>query len=449
MSKSTTSGSQNQVNRHSTRGVYTRHSINCPQDLILDLEHSSGSWIVDKSSGEKYLDLYTMYASQAVGYNHPQLCAAEAELGRAAMHKPSCSEVYMEKMAEFLTEFESVGIPDYLPNAFFIEGGALAVENALKTAFDWKVRKNRSKGCKTDGGKKIIHFREAFHGRSGYTLSLTNTESAHKTSLFPQFDWPRILNPKVTFPLNQENQARVKAAEEEALQEIEQVLDQEGSAIAGMILEPIQGEGGDNHFRSEFIRALRKVCDKNDILLIFDEIQSGVGLTGSFWAHEHFGVRPDIIAFGKKSQVCGILAGPRIDEVPENVFRSSGRIGSTWGGNLTDMVRFKHILKIIQAEDLMGNARRQGQLLLSGLQALTEQFPSLLSNPRGKGLMCAVDLPNSQSRELLIERMRKKGVILAGCGALGIRFRPHLDVTASDLQYGLDILRRVLESFNQ
>jgi L-lysine 6-transaminase len=205
--------------------------------------------------------------------------------------------------------YSRVAIPDYLPHAFFISGGALAVENALKTAFDWKVRKNFAKGYSTERGHQIMHFREAFHGRSGYTLSMTNTADPRKTQYFPKFDWPRVLNPKVTFPLDEENLAQVKQAEETSINQIKQAIKDNPDDIAAIIIEPIQGEGGDNHFRPEFFAALRTIADENDILLIFDEVQTGVGVTGKMWAYQHYGVEPDIVSFGKKTVQIGIIAG--------------------------------------------------------------------------------------------------------------------------------------------
>jgi len=136
-----------------------------------------------------------------------------------------------------------VAMPATLPHAFFIEGGALAVENTLKAAFDWKIRKNRTRGYREERGRQIVHFRQAFHGRSGYTLSLTNTDPV-KTDLFPKFAWPRVLNPAVRYPLNEENLARVIADEETSIGQIKQAFNENKDDIAAIIIEAIQGEGG-------------------------------------------------------------------------------------------------------------------------------------------------------------------------------------------------------------
>ena len=422
-----------------------KHLLADGMDIIIDLEKSKGCWLIDKRNGDRYLDCFSMFASMAVGFNHDDLLAHRDQLGTIAIQKPSCSDIYSEPMADFIDTFSAIAIPDYLPHLFLIEGGALAVENALKAAFDWKIRKNAAKGRKKETGTKIIHFRQAFHGRSGYTLSLTNTADPRKTAFFPQFDWPRIINPKITFPLDATSLLEVKKLEKEAVSAITNVIDREGDDIAGLIIEPIQGEGGDNHFRDEFFRTLRTLCDENEILLIMDEIQTGIGLTGKFWAHEHFTVRPDILCFGKKTQVCGILASTRIDEVADNVFREPSRINSTFGGNLIDMARCSMILKIIRNNNLVDNAEKRGKELLSGLETLCLDFPDKMNNARGRGLMCAFDLKDGKKRDRCLVHLLNEKILLAGCGEKSIRFRPHLIITKDEIALLLQTIRKVME----
>jgi L-lysine 6-transaminase len=424
--------------------ILSRHILTEGFDMVLDLDRSEGSWFVDQRNGDRYLDFFSMYASMAVGYNHPALLAVRDELGRLAVNKPSNSDIYTQAMAEFMETYAGIGIPEYLPHAFFVEGGTLAVENALKAAFDWKTRKNLRNGNRKILGSRIIHFRQAFHGRSGYSLSLTNTFDGRKTRYFPRFRWPLVINPKITFPLDDHNLEKVQILEQEALRKIEAIVDREGPETAAIIIEPIQGEGGDNHFRAGFLKELRRICDESDILLILDEVQTGVGLTGKFWAHEHFGIQPDILSFGKKMQVCGILASARLDEIENNVFREKSRISSTFGGGFIDMVRSTHILRIIESENLVENARIQGEVLLGGIQALAGEFPDLVSNPRGRGLMCAFDAPDSETRDRMVRAFVREKLLIVGCGIKGIRFRPHLIIREDEIRHGLDIIRRVL-----
>jgi L-lysine 6-transaminase len=437
------------ISATAVKEILGRHMLADGMDIIVDLKKSKGSWLVDQRNGARYLDCFSMFASMSIGFNHPGLLAVKSQLGRLAIQKPSNSDAYSEPMAEFVQTFARYAMPDYLPHAFFIDGGALAVENALKTAFDWKVRKNLKKGLPGRKGTKIIHFRQAFHGRSGYTLSLTNTADPRKTKYFPTFDWPRIDNPKIEFPLTPDNLAKVIALEEKALAQIRKAVADDGDDIAGLIIEPIQGEGGDNHFRNEFFTALREICDASDILFIMDEVQSGVGLTGKFWAHEHFDARPDIISFGKKTQICGILASQRVDEVENNVFVQASRLNSTFGGNLIDMVRFTHILRIIDQEGLVENARIRGEELRAGLEGLSLEFPQVISNARGRGLMCAFDLPDASQREQFRRDLLAARLLVVNCGPRSIRFRPHLNISATEVQTAITIIRKVLEKWRR
>ncbi|MCU0692592.1 MAG: L-lysine 6-transaminase [Polyangiaceae bacterium] len=413
--------------------------------VIIDLEKSHGSFIHDAVTGKEILDFYSYFASLPVGHNHPKI-VGDAEFLRAlqlaTIANPANSDIYTTAYAGFVEAFARIAKPECFKYLFFVAGGALAVENALKTAFDWKVRKNRAAG-KGDLGTKIIHFREAFHGRSGYTMSLTNTDPV-KTDAFPKFDWPRITNPKLTFPVTDEVRGQVIEAEKQAEREIEASFAKFPDDIAAIIIEPIQGEGGDNHFRPEFFHALRRLADAHDALLIFDEVQTGVGLTGKMWAHEHFGVRPDIIAFGKKAQVCGIMVSDRIDDVPDNVFHVPGRINSTWGGNLADMVRGARYLEIIEEDSLVENADRAGDHLLGGLTKIASEWLDV-TNVRGRGLFVAFTLPSTKLRNDVRQTCWDLGLATLASGATSIRFRPCLNVSGEEIDLGLGILRRALE----
>jgi L-lysine 6-transaminase len=417
-------------------------------DLVVDLKKSQGSYIYDSRFNKRYLDFFSFFASSAVGMNHPKLTEKGLleKLGSVAVNKPSNSDAYTVEMAEFVETFYRIAQPEYLPYAFFVDGGALAVENALKTAFDWKVRKNFVKGFTEERGRQIIHFRRAFHGRSGYTLSLTNTDPT-KTNYFPKFKWPRILNPAVRFPLTEAHLKEVLADEETAVKQIKDAIINNPDDIAAIIIEPIQAEGGDNHFRKEFLVKLREICDENEILLIFDEVQTGIGLTGKMWAHEFF-VKPDLMAFGKKTHICGFLSSTRIDDVLDNVFHKPSRINSTFGGNLVDMVRFTRIMEIIEEEKLVENACVQGEFMLKELNAMSEEFPELVSNVRGRGMMCAIDLDTAQNRDQLRQKSYEEGLIIIGCGDHSIRFRPPLTIQRHELEEGFAIMRKALRELS-
>lgn len=411
--------------------------------VVIDLEKSHGSYIVDVD-GNEYLDMFSMFASSPVGYNHPHIVKNADALKHVAINKLALSDVYPREYADFLDTFERVGIPKELSYCFFIDGGALAVENALKAAFDWKTRLNLSKGIEQEASQ-VIHFKQAFHGRSGYTLSLTNTKDPRKYMYFPKFDWPRISNPKLQFPLTEESVNDTIQAEERAIQEIEAAIAKNPADIACLIIEPIQAEGGDNHFRNAFFQKLREICDKNDIILILDEVQTGIAMTGKMWCYEHLGIIPDVISFGKKTQVCGILANrEKFDRVENHVFKESSRINSTFGGNLVDMVRFRLILEIIEQENLVEKAALLGEYLIEQLNILAEKHPSITA-VRGKGLLCAFDLPTDKERDDLVAKAMDEKMLILGCGDRSIRFRPHLTATKEDIDKAIAIVDKLVD----
>ena len=412
-----------------------RHLLVDGFDLVLDTRASRGSWLVDARNGRRHLDLFSFFASAPLGMNHRALAddpAFLAELAEVAVNKPSNSDIYTTQMAAFVDTFSRVLGDPALPHLFFVEGGALAVENALKTAFDWKRRHNGMHGRPEHLGTKVLHLRRAFHGRSGYTLSLTNTDPV-KTALFPTFDWPRIDVPALHFP------GDVADAEARSLAQARAAFATHPHDIACFVAEPIQGEGGDNHMRPEFLQAMQALCVEHDALFVLDEVQTGCGMTGTPWAYQQLGVAPDVVAFGKKVQVCGIMAGGRVDEVADNVFTVSSRINSTWGGNLTDMVRSRRQLEVIEADGLIERAGLLGKRLLDDLRAVPG-----IDNVRGRGLFVAFDLPTTTERHEVLRRLHDDQVMILGGGERSIRLRPALTIEESELDLAVAAIRRAV-----
>lgn len=426
--------------------VLSKYILADGYDLTLDLKKSKGVYLYDSKHDRTLLDFFTFFASSPLGMNHPKIDNDEfkEKVGEIAVTKPSLSDIYVQEQAEFVETFFKTAVPKEFKYSFYIEGGALAIENALKAAFDWKVRKNFARGYTEEKGHQVIHFQQAFHGRSGYTMSLTNTDP-DKTALFPKFKWPRIINPKITYPLSGDNLENVIRTEEEAVNQIKEALANNKDDIAALIIEPIQGEGGDNHFRKEFFIKLRELCDENEMMLIFDEVQTGIALTGKWWAHQYY-VTPDIMCFGKKTQVCGLVCTDRIDEVPENVFRKSSRINSTWGGNLVDMFRFKRILEIIKEDNLVENCAVVGKHLQARIHELVENHKGKISNPRGLGLFCAFDCESKELRNKILDNAFDNNLIILGCGERAIRFRTPLCVNESEIDEGMSILDKSVGS---
>ncbi|MFA6085645.1 L-lysine 6-transaminase [Mucilaginibacter sp.] len=436
-----------QVTPQNVQATLSKHILADGFDLTFDMEKSQGVHIYDAKNNRTLLDFFTCFASVPLGYNHPQMLNDEVfkkNLLLAALTNPSNSDIYTEQYAQFLETFSRVGIPDYLPHAFFISGGTLAIENALKVAMDWKVQKNFAKGHTSEKGFKVIHFEHAFHGRSGYTLSLTNTLPV-KTKWFAKFDWPRVSTPEIYFPLNESNIDDLLSREAKSIAEIKKAFADNKDDVCAIIIEPVLSEGGDKHVRQEFLEQLRVLADENEAMLIYDEVQTGVGLSGKFWLHQHFGekARPDILAFGKKMQVCGILAGKKVDEIENNVFKVSSRINSTWGGSLVDMVRSSKILEIIEEDGLCEKAAQTGEYLQTGLKNIAAKN-NIVSNVRGKGLLTSFDFPDKSTRDSFINYGLQNNIMYLGCGERTIRFRPALIIEPQHIDEGLEMIQKIL-----
>jgi len=415
-----------------------RHQLADGLSMVMDLEKSHGSWLHDAATGAEYLDFFTCFASWPVGYNHPatldpEFCSAIELTGR---NKPASSDLYTTYMAEFVEAFATRVSPEGFNHHFWVSGGSLAVENALKVAFDWKAQKVGVDLVNDGNDLVVLHFRQAFHGRSGYTLSVTNTVP-DKIALFPKFDWPRVHNPAIEFDLEGNVCNDIEASEAQAWAEIEAACEKYKNRVAAILIEPLQGEGGDNHFRTEFFQKLRGYADSEEALLVFDEVQTGFFGSGKTWYWQHHGVRPDVVAFGKKSQICGIYAGPRVDEVTDNVFVRSSRINSTWGGNLVDMVRSKKFIEIIEEENLADNVADRGQQLVNGLRGIARD-QGHISNVRGQGSMVAFTLESPEQRDECIRQMHARQLLVLASGEQAIRFRMPLVVTEAEIDQALE-----------
>ncbi len=414
-------------------------------DIVVDLDSGDGCRLRDQRDGTTYLDMTMFFSSAPLGHGHPGLRDPdfEAELLRAARIKPANPDFGTVEQARFVEMFQRVlGDPE-LPYLFFIDGGTLAVENALKVAFDWKTKLNSRRGVAVRGSR-VLHLEHAFHGRSGYTLSLTNTDPV-KIRDYPMFDWPRIPSPTTTVDSGDIDGDKLLDHESAALEAAHAALHRYGDEIACFVYEPIQGEGGDRHLRPAFLRAVEELCALHDVLTVADEVQTGGGLVGRPWAYQDLGLRPDLVAFGKRVQVCGVMGGRRVLEVPDNAFREPSRISSTWGGSLVDMVRARRIYEIVEAENLFDHARRMGRLLLGELRELTAEFPGVLSEPRGRGLMCAVNLPDSVTRDRVIQVARESyRALFLPSGPRSVRWRPPLSVRAEEIADAIAALRRAV-----
>ncbi|MFC7341865.1 L-lysine 6-transaminase [Saccharopolyspora griseoalba] len=412
-------------------------------DIVADLDAGDGCRLRDARDGTRYLDLTMYFSSAPLGHGHPGLRTPdfEAALVRVGRVKPSNPDFATVEQARFATTFRRVVGVDELPLLFFIDGGTLAVENALKVAFDWKTKLNARRGVAVRGSR-VLHLERAFHGRSGYTTSLTNTDP-NKVRDYPMFDWPRIPSPAVE-PGERWDVAELLPEEQVALDAARAALRRYGTEIACFVYEPIQGEGGDRHLRPRFLRAVQDLCREHDVLTVADEVQTGA-LTGQAWAHQALGLEPDLVAFGKRMQVCGVMGGRRVLEIADNAFREPSRISSTWGGSLTDMVRATRILEVIEEEGLFEHSRAMGELLLAELRELAAEFPQRVHSPRGRGLMCAISFhePADRDRALAIARDSHRTLFLPS-GPDSLRARPPLSARPDELVDAVAALRKTL-----
>ncbi|WP_218080865.1 aminotransferase class III-fold pyridoxal phosphate-dependent enzyme [Anthocerotibacter panamensis] len=429
---------------HKTVERLQKHILADGERVVVDLERSQGSVLMDAESGQELVDFHGFIASLPLGYNHPSVVSDDGyqeKLHRASQYRVAIPDIYHPYYADFVEAFASTLPPEFRQHLFFIDGGTLAVENAMKTAMDYKLRRNFNRDIHSKG-YQVLHFKHAFHGRSGYCLSVTNTNDPRKYAHFAKFDWPRMEAPALYFDL--EGCAhRDVALEEQALAAIRAVLSgPRVDDICAILVEPIQGEGGDRHLSPEFLQGLRDLSRQFDSLLIFDEVQCGFGTTGKWWAFEHHSVAPDLVAFGKKTQTCGIAATGYIDSV-ENTFTTPSRISSTWGGQLTDMVRCEKIIQVIRDEHLLRNITVQGEYLLAQLRQFAQQT-GLIDNVRGRGSFLGFDVLDTPTRNEVREQAKQEGCLFLVCGDVSLRFRPALTIQQWEIDRGLAILFKVL-----
>ncbi|MBT8484140.1 MAG: aminotransferase class III-fold pyridoxal phosphate-dependent enzyme, partial [Phycisphaerae bacterium] len=274
-----------------------------------------------------------------------------------------------------------------------------------------------------------------------YTLSLTNT-IPDKVGLFPKFDWPRVHAPALRFDLDGNPSGDVEAEEARAVQEIEAAFTRHRGKVAAIIIEPMQGEGGDNHFRPEFLRRLRAYADAEESLLVFDEVQTGFFGSGAPWLWQKKDAAPDVVAFGKKTQVCGIYANRRVEEVEDHVFARSSRINSTWGGNLVDMVRCRRIIDVVLEESLPEHITAMGDRCLAGLRAVARET-NAFDNVRGEGSLIAFTFETKEMRDRMLSVLYEKRVIALACGPDSVRFRLPLNIQPGEVD---TLLERVAMS---
>ncbi len=421
-------------------------------NMVGDYRKSIGNYIADPD-GNRLLDVYAQIASIPVGYNNPTLLAAAQsdEMAQALINRPALGNFPSTEWAEILRSGVLKVAPPGCDQVFTALAGSDANETAYKAAFMWRCAKERG-GHNVEFTEEEMHsamsnigpgspnlsilsFKQAFHGRLFGSLSTTRSKPIHKLDI-PAFDWPRATFPQLKYPL-EEHAEENAAAEAASLAEVEDLILNFHAPPAAVVVEPIQSEGGDNHASPAFFRGLRALTRKHGVLLIVDEVQTGVGATGKFWAHEHWGLQdpPDMVTFSKKAQTAGYYFGN-----PELRPNKPYRQFNTWMGDPARALLFRAIIDFIEHNDLVAQTARVGDYLYGKLEALAAKYPGQFANLRGKGQGTFIAFDNPQ-RDAFLLKAKTFGVNIGGSGASAVRLRPmlifqekHADILADALE---------------
>jgi len=426
--------------------------------FFADYENSRGNFIKD-IDGNTYLDCFMQIASIPLGYNHPAILAAlrDEQNVMAMANRPALGWFPSVDWVQKIKNSMLAVAPEGLNQVFPMMCGTCSNENGIKMMFMRYMHKQRN--GRTDFTQEelastlkheapgspnlsILAFKGAFHGRTVGLLSCSNSRPIQGVDI-PSLAWPKADFPVYKYPL-EENVAENKAEDDRCLAIVEELMEKaskEGAPVAGIISEPIQAEGGDNHGSPEFFQGIERIARKWDVSLMMDEVQTGGGSTGEMWCHTHFNIKPDIVSFSKKMCSGGIYYNQ------EHRPPHPGRILNTWVGDPHKIILLEQVVKTIKEENLLDLTRKSGAVMMEGLTQLQNEFPGLVSRVRGRGTFCAMDLPNLQARDKFLVDCREAGVHLGGCGNSSVRFRPSLIFTPEHANIMLDVMQQVLKKY--
>lgn len=419
-----------------------RYVVATPNPFVVDLEHCEGMYLATVD-GQRLFDWAGYFGSKLVGHNHPRLYEPDylKKLARAANNKVANPDFLTPECLEFYRMLHRIAPSSMrLPTleVYAVNSGAEAVENMLKYLVASFNAKKRKQG-KPVTGRRFLYFDQAFHGRTIFALAVTQTMDPVGTRDFHGLTLGG--NIRLPFPAMDTDRSAEWNRQRtlEALNSVEMMLSQMGEEVVAIIVEPIQGAGGQRVAEPEFFRGLSQLADKYDVYLAFDEVQTSLGPTGKCFATDHFELPypPMALAVGKKFGVGALYMREPLQDI--------GVLDSTWGGTLADMVRVVQEVKIVQEEGLVDAAAYKGELLASGLRRLAAKRSSPVRNVRGMGLYQGFSLPSPQARAGLVELAREKhDLLLLGAGKDSIRTRPNLSVTEQEIERFLDLLDQLL-----
>ncbi|KAJ1335548.1 4-aminobutyrate aminotransferase [Microdochium nivale] len=429
-------------------------------NMLADYTKSTGNYIADPD-GNMYLDVYAQIASIPVGYNNPALrkAAESPEMVSALINRPALGNFPSHDWREILETGILKVAPKGLNQVFTAMAGSDANETAYKAAFMWRRQKERggpavefteaemesSMNNQAPGASElsILSFKTGFHGRLFGSLSTTRSKPIHKLDI-PAFDWPQATFPLLKYPLDQHAEENARA-EADALAEVEHLIQNYHVPPCAVVVEPIQSEGGDNHASPEFFRGLRALTKKHGVLLIVDEVQTGVGATGKFWAHDHWDLPdpPDMVTFSKKAQTAGYYFGdPALR--PNKPYRQF----NTWMGDPARAILFRAIVDEIEANDLVAKTAKVGDYLFGKLEALAQKYPGQFDNLRGKGQGTFIAFDNPHRDQFLL-KAKKFGINIGGSGAAAVRLRPMLIFEERHADLLLEGLEKIVTSWDK
>lgn len=400
-----------------TKGIYVAKAEN------------SELWDVD---GRRYIDFAAGIAVVNTGHRHPKVMAAVAQQAELFAH--TCFHISpYESYVALAERLNALAPGDFAKKTLFLNSGAEAVENAIKIARYYTKR------------SAIIAFSGGFHGRTHMTMALTGKVMPYKRGFGP---FPAEVY-HAEFP-----QPYRGITAEQALADIDRLFhgDVDPKSVAAIIIEPVQGEGGFNPAPAEFLKAIRGVCDEHGIVMIADEVQTGVARTGKMFCVEHSGVVPDLITMAK-----GLGGGFPLSAVTGRATimdaAHPGGLGGTYGGNPISIAAAHAVLDVIESEDLCGRATRVGQKMRTRLEALAKELP-LIGDVRGVGAMVAIELvkdaktkePDADTTAAVLAHAEKRGLILLSCGTSAnvVRLLAPLTIQDNVLDEGLALLADAL-----